>query len=154
HGMTTITLDFGRIGVLQPQDVAGELDHGALQAQADAEEGHAALAGVADRLDLAGDAAVAEAAWHQHAVHPRQHTVRALALDVLRLNLAHQHARLQRDPSVVQRLVDGLVRVLQLHVLADDGDRDLLLRVEDALEHGAPVADVERLRLEPELLDD
>jgi hypothetical protein len=48
--------------------VPGVLDHRELHAQADAEEGHLVLARVADRLDLALDAALAEAAGHEHRV--------------------------------------------------------------------------------------
>ena len=70
------------------EHVAGELDHGALHAQADAEERDAAFAGEADRLDLALDAAIAEAAGHEHAVDAAQHALGALALDLLGLDLA------------------------------------------------------------------
>ena len=51
-----------------PHMVAGELDHGALQAQADPEKGNLVSARVRYGHDLSFDAAVAEAARHQDAV--------------------------------------------------------------------------------------
>ena len=56
----------------RPQHVAGELDDRALQAQADAQERHALLARVPDRVDLALDAAVPEPAGDQDAVDAGQ----------------------------------------------------------------------------------
>src|SRR5262249_44652487 len=80
HRMRTIAVEFGAIGVAQADDVAGELDDRALQAQADAEEGDAAFAGVADGVDLAAGTAVVEAARHQDAVHAAEHALRPFAL--------------------------------------------------------------------------
>ncbi len=76
------------MGLLQPDHVAGELDHGALHAQADAEEGNAALAGEADGVDLALDAALAEAAGHEHAVDAGQQPLGPFALDRLAVDAA------------------------------------------------------------------
>src|SRR3989440_509421 len=57
-----------RVGALQAAHGPCELDHRTLHAETDAEVGHALLARVAHRLDLALDAAVAEAPGHQDAV--------------------------------------------------------------------------------------
>src|SRR5919106_5666000 len=57
------------VGSGQAAHVTGVLDHRALHAEADAEVRHAFFARVADGLDLALDAPVAEAARHQDAVH-------------------------------------------------------------------------------------
>src|SRR5262249_60246328 len=95
HRVPAVAVDLGGVGVLQPDDVPPELDHGALQAQADAEERDGPLAGEADGLDLAGDAAVAEAARHQHAIDAAQDALGALALDLLRLDLADDHPGVQ-----------------------------------------------------------
>src|SRR5262245_28637220 len=56
----------------EPADVARVLDDRALHAQADAEERHAPLAGVAHRFDLALDPPIAEAAGYQNAVDTRE----------------------------------------------------------------------------------
>ena len=113
----------------RPSDVAGKLDDGALQAEADAEERDPALAGEADGLDLARDAAVAEAARHQDAVDAAQHALGPLALDFLGLDLADQYPTARGNAGVVERLVDRLVGVVVLDVLADHGDRHLVRRV-------------------------
>src|SRR5207237_1187148 len=72
NGVPTVAIDLGRIGVFEFDDVAGELDDGTLQAEADAEEGDVPLAGETDRFDLARDAAVAKAAGNREAVHAAQ----------------------------------------------------------------------------------
>ena len=58
-------LELVRVGALQPGQVAGDLDHHALQTQAEAEDRDLVLAGVADGADLALHAADAEAAGEQ-----------------------------------------------------------------------------------------
>ena len=63
---------FARIGVGDAQHVAGELDHGALHAQTDAEERNVVFAGITHGHDLALDAAVSEARSHQNARHLAQ----------------------------------------------------------------------------------
>ena len=57
-----VRLELGRAGTLDAGDVAGVLDHHALQAQAQAERGDAVGAGVGQRAELALEAADAEAA--------------------------------------------------------------------------------------------
>ena len=103
---------------------------GALHAQADAEERDPVLAGEADRLDLAVDAALAEAAGHQHAVDPGERLARPLrARSPPPRSADDPHPRVVGDAGVVERLVDRLVGVVVLDVLADDGDRDFVSRV-------------------------
>src|SRR5260370_42135760 len=62
-------VELRRVGALEAADVPGELDDRALHAQTDAEVRHRALPGIADRLDLALDAAITEAARHEDAMH-------------------------------------------------------------------------------------
>src|SRR5690606_25908894 len=72
------------LGRGRPRDaahVAPGLHDRHLHTEADAEERHAVLSRVSDRLDLALGATPAEAAGHQHAVD-----VRELALDVRRVD--------------------------------------------------------------------
>ena len=54
---------------MQADQVPRRLDHRHLHAEADAEEGHLAFAGEAHGFELAGGAALAEAAGDQDAVH-------------------------------------------------------------------------------------
>ena len=76
-----------RVRALEAADVARELDHRQLHAEADAEERDAVLARVADRGDLALDAAVAEAAGHEDRVEAAEQRRRAAALDLLRVDV-------------------------------------------------------------------
>ena len=77
---------------VQAEHVAAVLDDRDLHAEADAEVRHALLAREAHRLDLALDAALAEAAGHEDRVHALQH-VRAVLLDVRGLDVVDVHAR-------------------------------------------------------------
>ena len=61
-------VELAGVGVLEAADVAGILDAGGLHAEADAEVGRAGLAGVADGVEHALDAALAEAAGDEDAV--------------------------------------------------------------------------------------
>ena len=76
--------------------VARELDHGHLEAEADAEEGDSVLPGVADRRHLALDAAVAEAAGNEHAVNPGEMRLGAVLLDLLRVDPPDVHVNVVR----------------------------------------------------------
>ena len=93
---------FGGIGVFPTQHVAGVFYHAALHAQADAEEGNAAGAGVFDGGELAGDAAFAETGRHQNALTIAQHLlhigfVELFGMHHLHLHLARIHgSRLQK----------------------------------------------------------
>jgi hypothetical protein len=68
-------VELGAVGAFEPGDVAGVLDHRHLHAETDPEIGHPLLAGVAHGGDLALDAALAEAAGHQHRVHAARQSV-------------------------------------------------------------------------------
>src|SRR5690349_8332753 len=142
------------MGIVQPNYMPGELDHRALHAEADAEEGDLPLAGEADRLDLPLDSPLAEPARHQNAIVAREQPLRPFALDLLALDAADPHLGVVRDARMVERFVDALVGVLVLGVFADDRDADLLLRVAEAMEQVAPVVELERPGIEPQLLDD
>src|SRR5207245_5920691 len=123
----------------------------ALHPETDAKIRHLLVARIADGFDLALDAAMTETPGHKNAVHAAEHPLDPFALDVFRLDLADDHARIEGNARVVQRLVDGFVRIMVLDVLADDGDRDFLSRVLDPLQHLPPVADFQRFRLEVQL---
>ncbi len=154
NGVTAIAVELGAIGVLQADHIAGELDDGALQAQADAEEGDFAFAGMADGVDLAAGAAVIETAGNKDAVQPAENSFDSVALDFLGFNLANHGPAVQADAGMVEGLVNGFVSVVVLDVLANDGDGDFVGRVLDALQHLPPVADFQRRGPQTELLDD
>ena len=126
--MRRVLVELGRVGAGQVADVAGELDHRALHAQADAEERNALRAGVANRGDFAFDAALAEAAGHQDAVVAGQQPLGPFGFDVLAANAADADLGAVGDAGVIERFVDRFVGVVVLGILADDGDADLVLR--------------------------
>ena len=78
--MRCLGIELRAVRVGKSGAMARELDHRELHAEADAEIRNAVLAREADRLDLAFDAALAEAARHEDRVHALQ-AVGAIALD-------------------------------------------------------------------------
>ena len=133
--------------------MAAVFDDRHLHPQADAEVRHAVLARVAHRLDLALDAALAEAARHQDRVHILEH-LHAVLLDVGGLDVVDVDARAALQAAVHQRLVQRQVGVADLHVLADHGDVDLAVGVGPAAHHLAPLGQVGGGHLEAQLVDD
>ena len=79
-------VELAAVGIVGAKRHPAELDHRALQAQAQAEERDLLLAGPANGADLALDPAVAEAAGHEHAGNALQlvrHLLRLHALQLL-----------------------------------------------------------------------
>src|SRR5579871_5305788 len=72
HRIGRRLIDFARVGLFEPDQVARDLDHHHLQAEADAEDRHAALARVTHRADLALDPTLAESARYDDRVGARQ----------------------------------------------------------------------------------
>lgn len=68
-GMGRGGLDLGGVGSCESADMPGHFDDGALETQADAEEGDLVFSGMADSDDLALGAALAEATGHKDAIH-------------------------------------------------------------------------------------
>src|SRR5690606_40275143 len=85
QGMGAFLVELGRARAAQPADVPGELDHGELHPEADAEEGNAVLARKADRGDLPLDPAIAEAARDEDRIQAAQQRDRKST----RLNSSH-----------------------------------------------------------------
>ena len=78
-------IELAGVGILQAADVARELDAGGLHAEADAEVGHILFARIADGVQHALDAALAEAAGNEDAVEALK--LRFIAAIVGRLRL-------------------------------------------------------------------
>src|SRR5262249_44401224 len=95
-----------------------------MHAEADAEVRDLALARDAAGEDLPLPAARTEAAGNEHAVDLLEQLDRLLERHVLGVDPAETNAAPVLEPRVLQRLVDGEVRVLELHVLADERDLD------------------------------
>ena len=147
-------LELGGVGAVEPAHVARVLDDRALHAEADAEVRHALLAGVADRLDLPLDAAVAEAPRHQDPVEPGHVAGEPLALDALGVHPHHLDRGLVGDAAVGERLVEALVGVLQLDVLAHHPDATAAARRLHPAHDLLPAGESIGRRGQPEQLDD
>src|SRR5690606_30633395 len=91
------------VRTLESGDIAGVLDDGELHPEADSEIRDGALARIADRLNLAVHAALAEAPGHQHRIHAFQ-AADAMLLDVCRLDELDVHAGARAQAGVIQRL--------------------------------------------------
>ena len=123
-------------------DVAGRLDDGHLHAKADAQIGHVVLACELGRLDLALGAAFAEAAGHEDRVVVLEIGGGVLAVEELGIDPAHLDLHPVRHAAMGQCLGNGFVGILELRVLAHDGDVDLALGVVDALADIVPLLEV------------
>ena len=107
--------------------------------------GTLALARELGGADLSLGAALAEAARHQDAVDVLEERRRILALEHLALDPVELDLDLVGDAAVRQRLDQRLVGVLEAGVLADDRDRDVALRIADALVDGLPALQLRRV---------
>ena len=108
---------------------------------------------VAGRGDLTLDPAVSEPAGHEDAVGPFEH-LRPVFLDVDGLHPLQGHADAGIRPGVVERLDVADVRILEVRVLADEGDRRLFLRILELVEELLPLLHVLRFRVQAERLQD
>ena len=139
----------------RPGDVAGVLDDHALQAQAQPEGRDAVGAGVAERAELALDAAHAEAAGDADAVDAGQRLRGALGgLAVVGGHPADLHPAAVGEPAGPQRLGDRQVGVGQVDVLADQRDGDRLLGRVHPVEQVAPHGPVDVPERQAEPADD
>ena len=134
--------ELGGVRVLPAQHVPGKLHHRHLHAQADAKVRHAVLPGVPAGQDHALHAPVAEAAGHQHTGHISQHRVQILRRQRLGVHPADIHHRVVGGAGVVQRLHYGQICVVELGVLAHQGNGHLPAGTLLPLDHGTPLPQV------------
>ena len=100
------------------------------------------LAGNAAGQDLPFPAARAEAARHEHPVDLLEQLGRFFQGHPFRIDPAHVHLRAVVCACMLQRFVHRQVRVLQLHVLADQRNLDDLLALLHSLVQVEPVTQV------------
>ena len=142
HRVGRVAGKLGGVGVGQAGHVAGEIDHGALHAQADPEEGQPSLPGEADRLHLPLDAPLAKASRHEQAVKAGQQPLGPLPFDVFALDRLHADGCFVGNPAVVEGLVDALVGVAMLGIFAHQRDRDLVFRIPQPVEDLVPLLEI------------
>ena len=140
--MRRVRVELARVGAGEAAHVAGELDDRALQAEAQAEERDAVLAGEPGRRDLALDAADAEPAGDDDAVEVAQAAFGEQPLGVVGGDPVDLDLRAARVAAVLQRLDHREVGVGQVDVLADQADAHRLGGGLDPRDERAPVGEV------------
>ena len=123
----------------QPANVARELDHHGLHAQADAEIRHLVLARIADGVAACPPCRACrirpEPECRRSAPAAAAHSGHS---QLLRFDPVDVHLQPVRQPAVQQRFLQALVGILVLHVLADQPDLHLVLGILHPLEHLGP----------------
>ncbi len=135
-------VELAGVGTRQAEDVPGVVDRHHLEAEAEAEARDVVLAGVAGRHDLPLGASLAEPAGDHDAVELAQATVGEQALDLLGLDPLDLDLAPVVEPTVLERLRNRQVGVLQAHVLADDADASGAVHRLDAIDEDLPLAEV------------
>src|SRR5262249_20664231 len=122
--------------------LTGELDHGALQAEAEPQVRDLVVAGEVRGENLALDAAMAESAGHHDAGCALQGRVQVLLRERLRVDPADLDGDVVGPAGVLERLGHREVRIGQLDVLAHEGDLELGLVALDLVDEGAPAREI------------
>ena len=118
--------------------------------EANAEIRHLPHARELDGVNHALDAALAESARHQDAVVLFQLALQPALLETLGLDPVDIHLHVMRDPAVQQRFFQALIRILVLHVFADQRDIHLVPRILHAVQHGRPFLQIARAARRPD----
>ena len=137
HRMRGRRVEFGAVSVGESRLVPRILDHRELHAKTDAKIRHAVLARVANRRDLAFDAALAESARHENRVDASE-AIHTFALHGFGVDVLDLHPAAGVDAGVRQRFRQRLVRLCQVDVLANHCDPDRALGVLEAIDQPSP----------------
>src|SRR5688572_6789598 len=137
--MRSVLMELRRVGPFQTDDIAAELDHRALHAEANAEERNLPFPGEANRLDLAFDATLAEASWHEQSVITGEQAFWPFSLDQLALNSLDADLRIVGDACMIERFIDGFIGVAVFRILAHHGDADFSLWVAQPMDQPSPI---------------
>ena len=152
-GMWAIGLELCAIGIAETGHMAGKFNGGYLHAQADAQIGHLVLAGKAGSLDLAFDAAFAEAAGHQHRVVAGE-LIHGFGGEGFGVDVVDVDAHMVFHARVAQCLVQRFVAVGQFHVFAHHRDVDIALGVQHFLHQIVPALELGWWRVQAQLVAD
>ena len=122
HGVRRLGVELRRVGAVHADDVAREVGHRHLHAEAHAQVRDLVVAGDPRGGDLALDPADAEAAGDEDAVGLLEPCADLRVVQRLGVHPVDVDAAAVLEAGVAQRLDDGQVGVLELHVLADERD--------------------------------
>ena len=140
--MCAVRLELRGVGIRESSHVACEFYHCHLHTQADAEHRHLVQTCIADRLDHALDATVAETAGNDDAVAFLQHFRCSLPCDLLGVDPQDLDSGIIDDAAVMQCLCHGQIRILECHILAHQTDGHILVRIVLTLGHCSPLGQI------------
>ena len=108
------------------------------------------LPGILHRQNHAVNAPAAKASGHDDAVQRRELRVQILCRQMLGINPINGHMDIQGIAGVMQGFCHGKIRIVELHIFADQPDAHLLFPVLDPLHHGCPFRQIRRRCLQPQ----
>src|SRR6266571_8170451 len=120
--MRRVRIELRAVAILQAAHIPRVFDHGALRAQADAEIRNLFLASKLNRADHSGNAALAKPTGNEDSIELLQLRQLVLLFQALGFDPVDPGSEVVNQPAMNQSFPKALVRILQLHVLADDAD--------------------------------
>ena len=112
----------------QSEHVASEFNHGTLHAEADAEERDFKFTRKLNRLNFAFDTTHSESARNQQAIDAFEQQFRLLTFQFFGFNAFDIDLSGMCKAGMIERFVDGFVRIAMFDVLSDNGDGDFVAR--------------------------
>src|SRR3954467_10348451 len=151
-------IELARVCFMKSADVASKLNAGSLHAETDAEIRHLFFACVANRIQHACDATLAESARNQNTVIAFElrfvRTVFGVAtLEAFGLYPSDVQLEALADSAMRERLFQRLVRVFVFNVLAHNGNRDIVLGVVNAVHQVFPCREISFGGLQVDILE-
>ena len=138
-----LRVKLARIRIRHTGDAPRKCDDGDLHTEANAEVGEIVCAAIVRRRDLALDPAAAEPAGDDHAVHIGEHFGDIIARYRFRIDPLDPDVRAVDIARMAECLGDRQIGIVELDILADQGDRNVLRTVVDAVEHLVPFGEVD-----------
>src|SRR5919199_1486673 len=142
HRMFRRRIELRRIGILGAKLAARQIDTGALHPQAQAEVRDPVLAGITRGDNLALYTAVAETTRDHDSIHVPQQGLGVLALKLFRRYPFDLDVHALCERGVPQGFGHGDIRILELYIFANQGDREHALRLLDHLHQMLPILQV------------
>ena len=135
----SISVEFAFV---QSEQVARGLDDHHMEAVADAENRHAVLARITNRVDLSLRAALAEASGHDDRISLREAFGDDDLFEFLGIDVIGDDLGFVGDGAVRDRLMHALVGIDGMDILADDRDVERDLRILRGLNDALPFAEI------------
>ena len=135
-------IQFGGVGLGQPNLIAAVFDDRQLHAQTDAKERDIIFPGVGNGVDFALNAPFTESARDKNPVAFFKQISRVTGLQVFGADITQLHLGLIGNAAMDKGFVQGLVRFGEIGIFAGDTDGDRVLRVFDLVNQLFPRLDI------------